>query len=482
MAGLTLPFTVKNVLDRDMCIGCGGCAFANPTQVSMGLDGDGQYRPTMPQKAQDPADTVCPFSDASTGIDALSTKLFGTDLPHDDVLGFHRSVAACKVNDDGYRFGSSSGGMVSFVAAELLRRGEVDGVIHAKNQHQGQLIAYGVSDSLEEFTAHRKSAYYPVEFSQALAQAREQGGRYAFIGIPCHIQALRLLQEQQPDLQELVPFTLGLVCGHMKTTGFAEFLSWQLGVPPRDVAAIDFRVKATEGSANRYATAVRSKDGKLKSRKTFELIGTNWGHGFFQPNACNFCDDIFAETADIVFGDAWLPQFTSDPLGHNVVVVRSPLIQQIVDEATQSGAISTTPLEAAEAVQSQAGNVRHRRRGLEVRLADDVAQGLPVPQRRVQPSYEHVDEARVWLIRQRRKLSASSIALFQSAKRNDDVRGFIKAIEPLVQAYDKKGARTSAARMAARLPLSMQFRIRRAIGWAKGVKGSLSSLARSKRA
>ncbi|WP_354003125.1 Coenzyme F420 hydrogenase/dehydrogenase, beta subunit C-terminal domain [Alteromonas mediterranea] len=30
---------------------------------------------------------------------------------------------------------------------------------------------------------------------------------------------------------------------------------------------------------------------------------TDWRYAFFQPNACNYCDDISAETADIVFGD-----------------------------------------------------------------------------------------------------------------------------------------------------------------------------------
>lgn len=39
--------------------------------------------------------------------------------------------------------------------------------------------------------------------------------------------------------------------------------------------------------------------------------------------ACDFCDDVFAETADIALGDAWLPEYVQDGNGTNVVVTRN---------------------------------------------------------------------------------------------------------------------------------------------------------------
>src|SRR5690606_38702641 len=42
----------------------------------------------------------------------------------------------------------------------------------------------------------------------------------------------------------------------------------------------------------------------------------DWGAGFLQNPACDFCDDVVAETADIAFGDAWVEPYASDGPGH----------------------------------------------------------------------------------------------------------------------------------------------------------------------
>ena len=60
----------------------------------------------------------------------------------------------------------------------------------------------------------------------------------------------------------------------------------------------------------------------------------------FQVNACNYCDDIFAETADVAFGDGWLPEYKMDWQGTNVVVSRHPDIDEIIADAA---AVWSTP-------------------------------------------------------------------------------------------------------------------------------------------
>jgi len=39
--------------------------------------------------------------------------------------------------------------------------------------------------------------------------------------------------------------------------------------------------------------------------------------------ACDFCDDVFAECADAVFMDAWLPNYSSDWRGHSIMLIRN---------------------------------------------------------------------------------------------------------------------------------------------------------------
>ena len=74
-----------------------------------------------------------------------------------------------------------------------------------------------------------------------------------------------------------------------------------------DIELIDFRLKNEGQPANRYATQLITSD-KITQRDVFDLDGTDGlGLGFFKYKACDYCDDVAGETADITLGDAWLP-------------------------------------------------------------------------------------------------------------------------------------------------------------------------------
>jgi coenzyme F420-reducing hydrogenase beta subunit len=63
--------------------------------------------------------------------------------------------------------------MVSWTAAELMRRGLVDGVAHvAPTGDPARLFAYRISRTQADLAAGARSRYYPVELSQVLAEMR----------------------------------------------------------------------------------------------------------------------------------------------------------------------------------------------------------------------------------------------------------------------------------------------------------------------
>jgi hypothetical protein len=99
----------------------------------------------------------------------------------------------------------------------------------------------------------------------------------------------------------------------------------------------------------------------------------------FQLNAWNYCDDIFAETADVVIGDAWLPEYRTDWRGTNVVVIRNRLIEEILLKAVDCGDIALDKLTVDRVSSSQDANFKHRRDGLSVRLADNARAGKWTP-------------------------------------------------------------------------------------------------------
>src|SRR3546814_11458835 len=114
--------------------------------------------------------------------------------------------------------------------------------------------------------------------SEALSSIAGDGKRYAFVGVPCFVKAISLLMRQDARLAEQIRFRVGLVCGHLKSAAFAECLSWQIGVQPEELAAVDFRVKDPVHPTHRYrfgAKATHEED--RRDPPTSQTIAGYWG-------------------------------------------------------------------------------------------------------------------------------------------------------------------------------------------------------------
>ena len=432
-----MAHTIGDVVARGMCVGCGGCSIRTSGAIPVRLDRYGVYQAdlTSATAAQiEAANAICPFTDASKDEDRLAEERYGS-LPSDGRIGRYRSVFAGRLADDGRSIDSSSGGLTSWFLGELLDRGVVDGVVHVGRTEGRELFGYTISRSSMALFASRKSMYYSTTLDEVVREVRGDGRRYAIVGVPCFITAMRHLEEVDTDLRDQFTWHIGLVCGHLKSQFFAESLAWQAGVPPEDLEAIDFRVKNPARRSYSYDYEVRGRARGPRLRRTQAAIDGSWGYGAFQPGACNFCDDVFAETADVVFGDAWLPKYTDDWLGMNVVVTRHADADRILADGVRDSVIRLEELTVEDAARSQAGNFRHRRDGLRVRLADDLAAGLSVPRKRVDAGYEGISTQRIALIRQRRVMSELSFTAFAEARASGRLSAYTRPMRAAIARY-----------------------------------------------
>lgn len=407
--------------------------------------------------AQDLGSRVCPFADESPDESEISSDVYG-HLPVDPRVGRYLAAFAAQVNDDEYTQGSSSGGLTSWILRQLLERDLIDGVIHVGADGDASLFSYVVSHTAEELQSRRKSIYYSTSMADTLLTIKGNGRRYALVGVPCFITAARLLARNDAVLNEQLRFFVGLVCGHLKSAAFAELLAWQVGIPPQEISAVDFRIKNPSRDAGTYDFEATSRGGEVRRAPTSALLGGNWGHALFQLDACNYCDDVFAETADIVLGDAWLPEYVSDWRGHNVVVTRHPTLAKIVEEGTEAGAVTCHPLGPVRAADSQAGNFRHRRQGLKLRLHDDQSEGRWTPRKRVAPSID-IPRQRKAVIRARRELSTESHKSYRNALHNNSLDRFFAEMQPLIDAYNRTSRPTYLTRATrwARIQFARRF-------------------------
>ena len=414
--------TPELMFKAGLCIGCGACG------APVALDPFGEYRPTGP--ARPGFATRCPFSPAAANEDEIAAPLFSKS-PKDGRLGRYRDLLVGYA--PAFRASGSSGGPVSFVLAKLLETGFVDGVAHVAPAADGRLFAYRVSRSLEAIRQGAQSRYYPVELSGVLDVMRRVPGRYAVVGVPCFIKAVRLAMAAEPVLRARIVATIGLVCGHGKSARLAESFAAQLGISAPDLATLSFRVKDPNRPANWYRARATSRDGRVAEGDWWHFAEGDWGAGFFQNRACDFCDDVMAETADLTLGDAWVAPYTEDGRGTNVVLARADWAVRLLADARASGEAVLTPVSPDLVAETQAAGLRHRREGLSWRLAR--YRGRVPVKKRVAPTASELPLRRRVIYFMRYLISRQSRVVFAAARTLGQPRLYLLWARPMLRLY-----------------------------------------------
>ena len=441
---MTCKGDLQKVVDGGFCIGCGACA-ALDTGISIGFDDIGRLQARLPdgRAPSQIATQACPFSGAGPNEDTIASNLFNAnEVVEDSRIGRHLACFAGWVVEGSVRENASSGGIATWLQRDMLERGLVDAVINVaprEGQADEPLFTFTVARNPDDVSAHTKTRYYPVEMSGVIRFMIDNPGRYATIGTPCFAKALRLAAEQSPELQDRLTYVLGIVCGHLKTTSFAEALAVQCEIDPDRIDAIDFRAKLKGRPASRYGVSVTGAradgSGNGTVTKPMEgLFGANWGHGLFKYKACEFCDDVLAETADVVVGDAWLPSYDGDHRGCNVVVVRHPELLKMLCAGRDAGLLYLDDLSADAVAESQAGGLRHRRDGLAFRLWQADQMQIWRPEKRVNSGRRHLAPAM-------RRMHAARYALGQAShavwRDTPDFDTFAARMSPMIARYDR---------------------------------------------
>jgi coenzyme F420-reducing hydrogenase beta subunit len=422
------------IVRSDLCIGCGACTLT-ATDSAMRWDRDGFRKPagafaTRPSAA---VAARCPMSPAAEDEDAIAAALF--PAPQDSKLGRVLASYIGHVAEEEWRAHGSSGGLTSWVAGELLRTGKVDAVAHVAPEpvtETGRFFCYRLSRSLDELKAGAQSRYYPVDLAAVLKEIAATPGRYAIIGVPCFIKAVHLARRADPLLAERITHTLGLFCGHQKSAHLVDSFALQLDAPMRDVRAVDYRKKDAGRPANWYRADLTLADGSHRAQDWMHLADGDWGAGFWQNPACDWCDDVVAETADISFGDAWIEPHSSDGRGTNVAVIRSQELHALIEEARAGGRLALEPTSGEVVVQTQAAGFRHRRQGLAYRLTWR-KRGLQ-PVKRVRPSAA-LPLRRKAIYRLRRLITRTSHRLFALQQATGWRNLYVRWAQPTLKLY-----------------------------------------------
>lgn len=410
---------IDSVVNQDLCTGCGACLYhTQSNDWKMDWNKEGFLVPTVKNgkgEMNKAAINVCPFNpypaDEVRTEDELA-NLFLKEAPnhHPQVGRYYNTYAGYS---EQFRLTSSSGGLATYLLTELLEQKLVDAVItvgEGKDNH----YEYKLVRRQEDLLATSKTKYYPVTMAEALKELKSFDGKVAVVGIGCFIKAVRLLQHYNPELREKIVFMVGIICGGLKSKFFGEYLAAKAGVQNNEFTKPQFRIKNYESTAGDYSFGCIDSRGDERQVK-MRTVGDMWGSGMFKCNACDYCDDVTTELADVSLGDAWLPPFNQDGKGTNVIVTRSALAEQLINDGIRSAKLAVQPLQFDTFLSSQQGSYNHRHKALKYRMQKAEKQGAAIPPKR--HNQQHISLDFKWVQQQRREVRKNSL-LFWSEEPN----------------------------------------------------------------
>lgn len=342
---------MKNIGEiRDLCTGCGTCAAMCPREIiEMNVNRKkGIYEPIIVGECDECGVCIKVCPGVSVDFRELNREIFGYE-GEDMLLGNHEACYVAHSTDEKLRYNASSGGMVTQILIHLIDKGIVDGalVTHMNPEKPLEPEPF-IARTPEDIIEAAGSKYCPVPANIALREILREPGKYAVVGLPCHIQGIRKAEMINRKLRERIVYHLGIVCNHTPSFMATEFLLKRLGVRREEVTGIRYRGDGWPGSLK-----VETVSGDI-----LLLLPEYWGSGFgqlFKPSRCRRCCDHMAELSDMSFADPWLREFEGENIGKTLIVLRKDI--KILDDLKKEGLCNLEPIEAEKVLLSQLYNI-----------------------------------------------------------------------------------------------------------------------------
>lgn len=299
---------------------------------------------------------------------------------YDPLWGPAHFVGTGHATDAALRHQASSGGVISALLMHALATGLVDHVVQTgadPDVPTGNQTRLSTSDS--DIFAAAGSRYTASAPLAGLEDWLARPGRFAFVGKPCDVSALRARARHDPRINARVPLMLAFFCAGIPSAAGTGRILDRLGVDPDEVTAFRYRGDGWPGFAK--ATL---KDGSTRQMS----YSDSWGDILSKEVQfrCKICPDATGNVADVACADAWegdergYPSFEEQE-GRSLVIARTATGAALLAEARAAGRILTQPLDMAAIAAMQPSQARRKKQILS-RLAALMVTGRPWPRYR----------------------------------------------------------------------------------------------------
>lgn len=231
-------------------------------------------------------------------------------------------------SDPEIRFRGSSGGLCTALSLFCLEQGYAGGVVHiGADQDKPWLNKTFRSETKDELISRAGSRYAPASPGNGIHLIENARDKSVFIGKPCDVAGIRMVQQLRPDLDTKISLVIGFFCaGTPSTRGTIEFLN-KNGLDKSELSELRYRGNGWPGEA----TAIL-KDAKLTPFKT--TYEKSWGFiQKYRAFRCYLCPDLTSQNADISVGDPWYREIKKNEPGRSLILIRTERGHHIFQKA-----------------------------------------------------------------------------------------------------------------------------------------------------
>ena len=335
--------------DKADCTGCSACANLCPRGcITMTDDSEGFLYPEVNTD-------MC----VDCGLCKEVCPMMNKPIPN-----YIKGVYGAKNKDDSVRFTSSSGGMFTLFAEDVLKKG---GIVVGATLDETFTVRHCIVDSIDALSKLRGSKYVQSIIGDIYTKVRTHlrtGKTVLFSGTPCQIAGLKKFLIK--PFSNLI--TIDVVChGVPSPKVYRKHLAEIASKAGEPISCVRFRDKSNgwkQGETLFFTE--HSKVGAPKRQEPYMRLFLN--NIIIRPSCGNCAFNNKRSLADITIADYWgidkqFPEFDDDK-GVTLVIVNTETGQTIFDSIRNKAEVITTDFE----------------KGAEFNLA--VAKSLPLHRKR----------------------------------------------------------------------------------------------------
>lgn len=265
-------------------------------------------------------------------------------------LGQYRDMRMGYAFDEKYRENAASGGMITAFLCYLLNHSYIDGALVSRAIVSGGRVITEtfIAVTEEEILSASSSVYMTIPMMKYVDMIRQFNGRIAIVAVPCMLKQFDVLMVTDTELRSRIAYKIGLFCSGNSTPRLTELALRKAKVPLDRGVRIYYRRGHWRGKS-----AVEYEDGTCKTFSYSKIICAYKNAFFFEQDSCMYCQDHFANFADISFGDVWLSTMKREPIKHTSCLLRSEDAAFVYEEAVKEGVIVDKHIAARDMIRSQ---------------------------------------------------------------------------------------------------------------------------------